>query len=122
MPNKIGLSEAPYFTVQAIYSGWWVLGLLWVAALVADVAFAVALRGQGAAFWLSAAGAALIVVVFAIFLVWTQPANAATSGWTTVPPNWEALRVQWEYSHAVNAGLLILALCCVAVAAVMDRD
>jgi hypothetical protein len=44
----------------------------------------------------------LIAVNLAIF-VWTFPTNQATNNWTVVPKNWNALRIQWEYSHAANA-------------------
>ena len=45
-----------------------------------------------------------------IFWTWTYPANAATSNWTMVPPNWEALRTQWEYSHAASACFNVVAI------------
>ena len=118
LPNKIPLAEGPYFTVQAIYAGWWRLGLLWAAALVMNAALAVTLRGGGASFWLAAAGAALMAIVYAIYFIWTEPANRATANWTTVPADWEALRTRWEYSHAINAIVIFVALCCVTVAAV----
>ena len=46
----------------------------------------------------------------------TQPVNAATQNWTVQPENWEALRAQWEYSHAANAAVNFLAFCCAALA------
>ena len=36
--------------------------------------------------------------------------NAATDQWALMPPNWEAMRVQWELSHAVSAILTLCAL------------
>ena len=38
------------------------------------------------------------------------PANQATANWTQTPENWEALRRQWEYGHAVTALLVFVAL------------
>jgi hypothetical protein len=38
-----------------------------------------------------------------VFWIWTFPANAATANWTEIPDAWEALRDQWEYSHAGGA-------------------
>src|SRR4029077_5854020 len=46
---------------------------------------------------------------------WTFPTNQATSNWTVVPKNWNELRIQWEYSHAVNAVVMFVALACVVV-------
>jgi formate hydrogenlyase subunit 3/multisubunit Na+/H+ antiporter MnhD subunit len=63
----------------------------------------------------------LIGTTLALFFVWTYPANEATGNWTSVPENWEQLRIQWEYSHAVNAALTFLALLC-AVGAALSID
>jgi hypothetical protein len=63
------------------------------------------------------AAAALIVLNLVIFVVWTQPANSSTDNWTLRPENWQSLRLQWEYSHAVNAGVTLLAFCAAALAA-----
>jgi hypothetical protein len=40
-----------------------------------------------------------------IFWPVTYPANNATENWVTMPKGWEALRRQWEYSHAAGAVL-----------------
>jgi hypothetical protein len=121
LANKIGLEEQAYFTVQGIYRGWALLGIVLCAAILADLAFAIVLRGGGAAFWLALAGFLLIAATLAIFFAWTYPANQATANWTEVPANWRALRTQREYSHAVNALLTFLALCCVTLAGLMRR-
>ena len=65
---------------------------------------------------LSIAATGLIVLNLVIFMLFTQPANAATQNWTVQPENWEALRAQWEYSHLVNAAVNFLAFCCAALA------
>jgi hypothetical protein len=41
-----------------------------------------------------------------------------TDNWTLQPENWEALRRQWEYSHAVNAGVTFLAFCLATASAI----
>ena len=35
--------------------------------------------------------------------------NQATQNWTMLPDNWQVLRSQWEYAHAVRAILYVLA-------------
>jgi hypothetical protein len=119
--HKLTLPRDAYFTVQSIYRGWAWLGIAIIAALVADVILALLLRGQGAAApaW---AAAVLMAATLAVFFVWTQPANAATANWTTIPDGWQALRTQWEYSHAANAVVTFAALCCATVAAVSARS
>jgi hypothetical protein len=117
LPGKIHMAENDYFVVQRIYLGWWMVGLLLPAAFIADLALAIAARNDGSAFGLAIAAMALIAVNLVIFVIWTQPANAATQNWAVRPDNWEALRQQWEYSHAVNAGVTFLAFCAATLAA-----
>jgi hypothetical protein len=109
LPNKLGLSEADYFTVQHIYNGWALFGAVIFAAIILDAVLVWTLRGQRG---FAAALVALICTLagLAIFFAWTYPANVATANWTTVPANWQALRTQWEYSHAANAVLTFGAL------------
>ncbi|WP_246647335.1 hypothetical protein [Rhizobium laguerreae] len=114
--NKIGMAKADYFIAQQAYTGWWVVGLLLPLALLANIGNAVALRADGTAMMLSVAAAALIALNLVILMVFTQPANAATENWTVQPENWESLRAQWEYSHAVNAAVTLLAFCCATLA------
>ncbi len=123
LPNKIDLPQQDYFTVQAIYLGWWLpSGIILISAIVASLVLAIRLRGAGTRFWLAVAGFVLIASTLVIFFVWTQPANTATANWTVVPDNWQALRTQWEYSHATNAVLTFAALCAVLAATVRDHD
>jgi hypothetical protein len=116
LPNKIGMPADQYFAAQSIYQGWWMVGLLLPAAAIANAALAFMTNESGARAFAIAA-IALIVVNLVIFTIWTQPANAATQNWTVRPENWEALRVSWEYSHAVNAGVTLLAFCAATIAA-----
>jgi len=44
--RKMAMSEQQYYVVQDIYRGWWVVGLLLPAALIANVALAVAVRAD----------------------------------------------------------------------------
>jgi hypothetical protein len=55
---------------------------------------------------------ALFLLVGELIAFWgfIFPVNQATQNWTMLPDNWEALRAQWEYSHAVRALLYVLGL------------
>jgi hypothetical protein len=123
LPNKIGLPRDAYFVAQRLYRGWALFGFVLFGALAANLALAAALRRRRAraAARLALAAGLLIALVLAVFFAWTYPANLATKDWTRAPSDWEALRLQWEYSHAANAGLLFLALCSV-VLSVLDGD
>ena len=117
LPGKIHMSAEDYFVVQRIYLGWWVAGLLLPAALILNLVLAFVARGDDLAFAFALSAAALIVLNLVIFLIWTQPANTITSNWAVRPENWQALRQQWEYSHAVNAWVTFLAFCASTFAA-----
>jgi cobalamin synthase len=107
MWNKIRMSQTDYFIAQGIYSGWSVLGVLWLLALLANTALASVSRSQA-----QPVGAAVSVgLMFVIFFIWTLPANQATANWTSIPSDWQVLRQQWEYSHAVNALICLAAFC-----------
>jgi hypothetical protein len=121
LPNKIAMSEDHYFVAQSIYRGWWMLGLFLPAAFIADAALAWSTRADRLSFWLALIAAGLIVLNLIIFAVWTQPANSATANWTVRPDNWQTLRAQWEYSHAVNAGIVLVAFCATTVASLRVR-
>lgn len=111
LPLKLALSKSDYFIVQGIYNGWWLVGLLLPLALLANLLQAFFARQDTAGRMLALAAAACIIVNLIIFYFYTQPANAVTSNWTLQPENWEALRRQWEFSHAVNAAVTFLAFC-----------
>ena len=116
LPNKIGLDEADYFTVQQIYRGWALLGIVLFGALAANLAHALMLRRRALPFGLALAAFLLVAATLAIFFAWTYPANVATENWTVAPADWRALRAQWEWSHAANAVLTFLALCAATAA------
>jgi len=109
LPNKIGLPRDAYFTVQQIYRGWALLGFVVVGALVSTLTHAVMVRARRREF--VPASVAFLCIVAAQVLFWTLtfPANQATANWTITPDNWEALRMQWEYSHAAAAILNLAA-------------
>ncbi|HET6620679.1 MAG TPA: hypothetical protein VFG64_12125 [Dongiaceae bacterium] len=113
---KIELPEQPYFTAQQIYRGWAWLGVAIAAAILANLASALLVRGQPRPFGLSLAACLLIVGTLVVFFVWTYPTNQATGNWTDAPDNWEQLRAQWEYSHAANAVITFAALVCSVLA------
>jgi uncharacterized membrane protein HdeD (DUF308 family) len=115
MPNKLGLDETAYFTAQAAYRGWSLLGILLVLALAADLALMIGARRQRTSLWLALAGVLCLAATLAVFFLWIYPANQATANWTAVPDDWTAQRLQWEYSHAANALLTLAALCLVTL-------
>ena len=116
LPNKMAMAQAAYFVTQQIYAGWVLFGIVLFGALGANRALTIMLRKLGRPFGYALAAFLFIAANLAIFFIWTLPTNQATSNWTVVPRNWNELRIQWEYSHAVNAVVMFMALVCVVVA------
>jgi hypothetical protein len=110
LANKIGLPRDEYLVVQQIYRGWALLGVVVLGALVSSLALAVLTRHRRREFVPAAIGFLCIAGTQAVFWTFTFPANQATGQWTMLPEGWEALRVQWEYSHAASAVLNLVAL------------
>jgi hypothetical protein len=117
LANKMLLSESDYFVVQKIYIGWWIAGLLLPLALIANLIFAYRDKNL-----IALGAAALILTNLVIFYFFTYPVNVSTQNWTLMPDNWETLRRQWEYSHAVNAGVTLSAFCLSILAALSKRS
>jgi hypothetical protein len=102
LPNKIGMTEAQYFIAQSIYQGWSLLAVVLIPAMLLNIAVAVLLWGERASFALAVAACVCMIATLAIFFSYTYPANVATQNWTVAPADWQALRWQWEVSHAVD--------------------
>jgi hypothetical protein len=112
MPRKLALGEGAYFTVQQIYAGWSLFGVVIVIQLGALALLAWRSAREYYVFRPVLAALLLMLGAQALFWSFTFPANTATANWTAAPDNWQALRLQWEYSHAGGALCQLLALCC----------
>ena len=121
LPNKIGMDETDYFVAQRIYDGWALLRVVLIGAIIANAAAAIASRRQAWPAALAGLAALLMLATLAIFFAFTFPANQATANWTTAPDDWQALRRQWEVSHAVNAAITFAAFCSLSLAVILSR-
>ncbi len=117
LPNKLSLPKDTYFAVQSIYAGWALLGVVIVAAILADALLALLSRSDPVASRLAWPAVILLAVGLGVFFLFVFPGNQATSNWTVAPADWERLRARWEYGHAANAVLTLIALGCVITAA-----
>ncbi|MGH8637272.1 MAG: DUF1772 domain-containing protein [Burkholderiales bacterium] len=103
LSNKISLSADDYLTVQQIYRGWALLGVVILGAVLSTAAHLTVLRLHRQPWLLAAVGLACLLAGQAVFWTFTFPANQETGNWTMLPENWTHLREQWEYSHAAGA-------------------
>jgi hypothetical protein len=121
LPNKIELPRDDYLTVQHIYDGWALLGIVVIGALLATLWLTILERRRPMQFLSALVAFLCIAGTQAVFWTFTFPANRATAYWTLLPENWQALRIQWEYSHAASAVLNFVALIAVIVS-VLSRE
>jgi len=115
--NKMSLSTAEYMTTQKIYAGWSFFGVAIIAAIVLTLMHTLMVRVERTAFLLSLTGLLCLAATQVIFWTFTYPMNVVTNNWTITPQDFEAARRQWEYSHAVNAVLTLVALVTITLSA-----
>jgi Domain of unknown function (DUF1772) len=121
LPNKIALPPEQYMVVQNIYRGWALFGVVTIVAPLLALMHAFAVRAHTGAMLLSVVAALCLAAVLGVFFMFTYPMNVATSNWTVTPENFEAARRQWEYSHAVNAGLMLVAFATLTLSVMASR-
>ncbi len=115
LPNKLALSGEQYFTVQQIYRGWALFGIVIIAAMLATGALAILLWRRGRPFGLALLACASIAASLVVFFVCVYPGNVATRNWTVMPEDWQTLRSRWEFGHAAEAVLTFIAVCALAL-------
>lgn len=103
MPRKLGLPRDAYFTVQQIYSGWELFGVVILVQLAVLVLLVWRARREHYVFRPALAALLFLIAAQILFWTFTFPANVATNNWTLKPADWEDLRLSWEYSHAAGA-------------------
>jgi hypothetical protein len=118
LPNKMQLPADLYFATQQLYNGWAWIAVVLLVQLVSIIAVGVLGRSDPSTLYSSLVALAGLIAAQAVFWIWTYPANVATAQWTKMPENLEALRVQWEYSHAAGAVFQLTAMAALIVAAV----
>lgn len=121
LPNKIGLPKDAYFTVQQIYRGWNLLGVVLMLQLLSIVAVILMARGDRRLRLLATIALLCLAGARGLFWAFTFPANTATVNWTTQPDNWETLRQHWEYSHAAGALLQLTGMACLVLGSLGDN-
>ncbi|MBI3706436.1 MAG: hypothetical protein HY246_01915 [Proteobacteria bacterium] len=122
LTSKMALSPAEYMTVQRIYAGWSLFGIVIAVALLATLMHTVLVRADRTVFVLSLAAFLGLVATQAIFWAFTYPMNVASQNWTIVPEPFGTARRQWEYSHAASAVLTFASLLAIVLSALMFQD
>jgi len=121
LANKMAMSQSEYMTVQKIYAGWSSFGVTIVAALLLTLLHTFMVRRDRTAFLLSLVAFLCLAATQGIFWAFTYPMNVASNQWTVAPADFEAVRRQWEYSHAVNAALTFAALVAITASTLIRK-
>src|SRR5215471_7814225 len=78
-------------------------------------------RADRTAFLLSLTSVLCLAATQMIFWAFTYPMNVASNNWTITPENFEAVRRQWEYSHAANAVITFIAFVAITSSVLVDK-
>jgi hypothetical protein len=122
LANKMTMARAAYFVTQQIYAGWAFFGIVLFGALGANLVLTIMLRRLGRSFDCALAAALFIAANLVIFFIWTFPTNQAASNWTLRPRTGMSCASGGEYSRAVNAVVMFMALVCVVVVVLQQRS
>jgi hypothetical protein len=122
MVSKLQLAPDQYMAAQRAYDGWAWFGAPIAAALLLSLWHTCAVRVDRVALALSLVAFLCLVAMQIVFWVYTYPMNAVSQNWTRLPADFEAVRQQWEYSHAAGAILGFLALAAVVLSALVARS
>jgi hypothetical protein len=85
LPNKIRLPRDAYLTVQQIYRGWALLGIVVIAAIASTLGLTILVRHERRMFIGTLLALSCLVGTQIIFWVFTYPVNQATANWTVAP-------------------------------------
>jgi hypothetical protein len=111
LPRKLTLSRDAYFTVQQIYAGWDLFGIVLLLQFLALLLLAWRSAREYYVFRPVLAALLLLLAAQLLFWLFTFPANMDTANWTRAPVDWQAQRAQWEWSHAAGALCQFLGFC-----------
>ncbi|HEU4581927.1 MAG TPA: hypothetical protein VFS67_26915 [Polyangiaceae bacterium] len=118
MPSKLALSAAEWRTVQAtlVRPCLAVGGPLELFTVGINLAVLAAALSRPQLLVLTAGSTVCLVLAFAVWVVFTEPVNVQVLQWTstTLPPDWNHWREQWEFSQLIRfllhlTGLVLLA-------------
>jgi hypothetical protein len=138
LPGKLRLKEATYKSVQAIYyPGFTVGGFAEIGGIIALAILLYLTPYPSARFWWILAALVLLVAEHATYWLVTHPVNnfwvedvAVSKSASTFfsifsrkqAGDWKDLRNVWEASHVARAGLAMLSLISIAVAATLFTE
>jgi hypothetical protein len=127
MPPKLGYDGATWLgLLQTLYPPMFgtLGGGFETGAMITSLVLVWLVRHRRPAFGWTLLGAVLLLAMHAVFWIWIVPVNATLLPLTpeTLPPNWSALRNQWEYAHAARALMQLAALAALVWSVLGETD
>jgi hypothetical protein len=90
----MNLSKEAYLTVQSIYWGWNLLGIIEIAPVAfSAILLILTIKNKKPLRFILIAFICFTLALI-LFFSFTSPANQITNNWTMLPDNWEQLRNQ----------------------------
>lgn len=125
LPQRIKFDQELWVKVtvfEGVYKYFGSVGAFFeIGAILAAFILAFLLRGHGSVFYWALSGAIILAIALVSWLIFVNSANAELARWLTepVPPDWTRTSNQWEYAHAVNAFIKIIAFSLFAVSVII---
>lgn len=126
LPQRIKFDQQLWVKVTVVENVYKLFGSVGAAfeitAIMTAIVLAFLVRGRGSAFYWALCGTIFLVLAFVSWIVFVAPMNAEFAKWLTnpVPADWTQYRNQWEYAHAVNAFIKIIALSSLTISVLVE--
>jgi hypothetical protein len=109
--------------VENVYKLFGTVGAVFeIAAILTAIILAFLVRNRGATFYWISIGAILLVLAFVNWITFIAPMNTEFAKWLTnpIPADWTRYRDRWEYAHAINAVIKIIAVGSLAISVLVE--
>ncbi|KYC43696.1 hypothetical protein WA1_00565 [Scytonema hofmannii PCC 7110] len=127
LPPKIQYDGSLYVTIQnTLYAYFGMPGpgaFVTVGALLSAIVLVFLVRKRRPAFQWTLAGTIFLALAFpVVYFSFIESVNRVVEQATpqSLPPNWVALRNQWEYAHATNFGLTLISFSALLISILVD--
>ena len=120
LPRKIRLSKDDYETAQYIGQGLAWLEFVRFGAIL-SISILLFYERENGRLYRPALGAFVGQLLMVIIFIFTLPVIVNTRSWTYFPDSWVQLRQQWEYLHAADAIIGIIAFLLLSYALVRGK-
>jgi hypothetical protein len=125
LPNKMKMPADVWLPVQQhLYNAFGpVASIIEPLAIVSTLLVLVLVRRRAAAAILTLLAALCLIAHLAEWFAVVNPANLQINSWTkaSIPADWTATRMRWEYGHAAGAALTLVALAALIAALLNDN-